>query len=108
MSGGKHSRTVRQLRRRIEVVLEEEQALRKPPPPPVSQAHEAIRDQIERAMGEVHKRVPEGMDLEEALDQNPELATSGARIIGLIREEQDFLASQGVDPRPYDRYEPRF
>jgi hypothetical protein len=25
-----------------------------------------------------------------------------------MQEEEEFLADQGVDPRPYDRYEPKF
>ena len=30
--------------------------------------------------------------------------TRGAEIVALSREEHAFLASQGVDPRPYERY----
>ena len=30
------------------------------------------------------------------------------RRIEAVLEEQDFLESQGVDPRSYDRYEPKF
>jgi hypothetical protein len=48
------------------------------------------------------------MSLEEASVQNPELANAGARIIVLMREERDWLAGQGVDPRPFNRYEPKF
>jgi hypothetical protein len=48
--------------------------------------------------------VNEGMDLEEALAQSDELANAGAQIIVLMREEHAFLAGQGVDPQPYERY----
>jgi len=105
--GGKHGHTIRRLRRRIDAVLEQEREHRKPPPPPISPEHAAIPDRIERAMGVILKQVPEGVDLEQAADQNPELANAGARILVLIREEQDWLASQGVGPRPFNRYEPK-
>ena len=58
-------------------------------------------------MGAVLKQVPEGMELDEALAKNDTLANAGAHIVVLIREEQEFLIGQGVDPRPYDRFEPR-
>jgi hypothetical protein len=108
LPAGRHGHKIREYQRRIDALLEAERDRHKPPPPPISPAHAALRNRIERDMGAVLKQVPEGMELEEALDQNPELAASGARIIGLIREERDFLASQGVDPRSYDRYEPRY
>jgi hypothetical protein len=106
--GGKHSHTIRRLRRRLGDAVERERERRKPPPPPISPEHAAMRDRIERAIGAVHQQVPEGMDFEDALMENYELATSGAHIMALMREEQDFLADQGVDPRPYARYEPKF
>ena len=106
--GGKHGHTIRQLRRRIDAVLEAERERRRPPPPPISPEHAAMRDRIERAIGAVHKQIPEGMDLEEACDQNPELANAGVHILVLMREEGEFLAGQGVDPRPYARHEPKF
>jgi hypothetical protein len=31
-----------------------------------------------------------------------------ADLVGLMQEEEAYLADQGVDPRPYDRYEPKF
>ena len=105
--GGKHGHTIRQLRRRLDRAIELEREARRPPPPPISPEHQTMRDRIERAMAEIQKRVPEGMDFEEASVENPELATAGAHIVVLIREEQDWLASRGVDARPYDRYEPK-
>jgi hypothetical protein len=67
-----------------------------------------MRDRIERAMAEVHKQVPEGMDLEATLaqcdDLSDELASRGAHIVAMIRAEHEFLIGQGVDPRPYERY----
>jgi succinate dehydrogenase/fumarate reductase flavoprotein subunit len=102
--GGKHGHTIRQLRRRIDAVLEQEQERRKPPPPPVSPEHAEMRDRIQRRIGAALELVPEGMDLEEALAQCDELANAGAHIVVAIRQEQDFLAGQGVDPRPYTRY----
>ena len=105
--GGKHGHTIDRLRRRIDRVIEAEQERRRPPPPPVSPEHAEMRDRIERAIATVQKQVPEGMDFEEASVQNPELANAGVHIVLMIREEQEFLIGQGVDPRPYDRYEPR-
>jgi hypothetical protein len=88
----------------MDAVLEEERERRKPPPPPISAAHGTIRDRIERAMGALHEQIPEGTDLEEAMEQSPELADLSLQILVLAREEHAFLASQGVDPRPYARY----
>ena len=102
--GGRHGHTVRRLKSRIDAVLEDERERRKPPPLPISAAHGAIRNRIERALGALHEQIPEGSDLEEAIDQSPELADLSLRILGLAREEHAFLASQGVDPRPYNRY----
>jgi hypothetical protein len=48
------------------------------------------------------------MDLDEAVEENPDLAAPVAELLVLERKEQDFLADQGVDPRPYDRYYPKF
>ena len=64
---------MREYKRRIDALLEAEQERRKPPPPPISEEHAAIRERIERAWGAVVKQIPEGTDLEEALDQSEEL-----------------------------------
>ena len=102
--GGRHGHTVRRLKSRIDAVLEDERERRKPPPSAISAAHGAIRGRIERAMGALHEQIPEGTDLEEAMDQSEEIRDLSLDILVLMREEHEFLASQGVDPRPYDRY----
>jgi succinate dehydrogenase/fumarate reductase flavoprotein subunit len=104
MPAGRHSHKIREYKRRIDALLEEERERRKPPPPPISEEHAEMRDRIQRRIGAALDLVPEGMDLEEAIAQSDELANAGAEIVVLMREEQTFLASQGVDPRPYERY----
>ena len=104
MPAGRHSHKIREYKRRIDAVLEEERERRKPPPLPISEEHAKLRDRIQRRIGAALELVPEGMDLEEALAQSDELSNAGAEIVALWREEQTFLASQGVDPRPYERY----
>ena len=104
MPAGRHSHKIREYKRRIDALLEEERERRKPPPPPISEEHAEMRDRIQRRIGAALELVPEGMDLEEALAQSDELANAGAHIVVLMREEHAFLAGQGVDPRPYDRY----
>lgn len=65
-------------------------------------------DELEERLDELEPQSPEGKDLEGAIHENPELANDAADILGLMQEEQAFLACMGVDPRPYDRCEPRF
>ena len=95
---------MREYKRRIDALVAEERERRRPPPPPISEEHAEMRDRIERAIGAALELVPEGMDLEEAIAQSDELANAGAHIVVLMRQERTFLASQGVDPRPYERY----
>ena len=95
---------MREFKRRIETLVEADRERQKLPPPPISEKHAAMRERIERTMGALDEQIPEGSDLEEAIDQSPELADLSLRILGLAREEHAFLASQGVDPRPYNRY----
>jgi hypothetical protein len=102
--GGRHGHKIRRLRRRIDAVLEEERERRKPPPPPISEEHAAMRERIARLWDTLYEQIPEGTDLDEAMDQIPELAELARQSLRLARQERDFLASQGVDPRPYDRY----
>jgi hypothetical protein len=78
--GGRHGHKVRELKRRMDAVLEEERERRRPPSPPVSAEHAAIRDRIERreaeidarigrfvrAVAELHPRLPEDASLLEA------------------------------------------
>jgi len=111
MSGGKHGHTIRRLRRRVDAVVEAERERRKPPPPPpppISEEHAAMREHIERAWGAVIKLIPEGTDLEEAMDQSEGIRDRIIDILMMEGEEVEFLASQAVDPRPYERHEPKF
>jgi succinate dehydrogenase/fumarate reductase flavoprotein subunit len=108
MPADRHRHKIREYKRRIDVLVEAERERQKPPPPPISEEHAAIRDRIGRAWGAVVKLIPEGTDLEEALDQSEELRDLTIDIGELIGEEAKFLVSQGVDPRPYERYEPKF
>jgi len=111
MPAGRHGHKIREYKRRIDALLEAEQERRKPPPPPpraINQEHAAMRERIERTWGAVFEQIPEGTDLEEALDQSEELRDLTIDISVLIDEERAFLVSQGVDPRPYDRHEPKF
>jgi hypothetical protein len=111
MPAGRHGHKMREYKRRIDALLEAERERRKPPPPippPISEEHAAIREHIERAWGAVVKLIPEGTDYEEAMDQSEEIRDLTIDILELEREEVELLVSQGVDPRPYDRYEPKF
>jgi hypothetical protein len=110
--GGRHGHKIRELKRRMDAVLEEERAAREPPPPPVSSEYAAMRELIERGLAEIERQLPNGKDrreaLGEAIRENPDLANDAAELVGLMREEHEFLAGLGVDPRPYDHYEPKF
>src|ERR687890_142637 len=107
MAAGRHGRKIREHKRRIDALLEAEQERRKPPPPippPISEEHAEMRERIERAWGAVVKLIPEGADLEEAMDQSEEIRDLTIDILMMEGEEVEFLASQGVDPRPYERH----
>jgi hypothetical protein len=104
MPAGRHGHKMREFKRRIETLVEAERERQKPPPPPISEKHAAMRDRIERTMGALDEQIPEGTDFEEAMEQIPEVADLSLEILVLAREEHAFLASQGVDPRPYNRY----
>jgi hypothetical protein len=67
-----------------------------------------MRDRIERELAELDAQIPEGMDLDEAVADNPDLAAPAVECLVLMQEEEAFLAGEGVDPRPYDRYQPKF
>jgi hypothetical protein len=99
--GGRHGHKVRELKRRIDAVLDEERAAREPSPPPISVEHAAMRERIERCMAELEGQIPDGKDLDEAIYENPDLANVAAELVGLMREERDFLTGQGMDPRPW-------
>jgi hypothetical protein len=131
--GGRHGHKIRELKRRIDAVLEEERAAQEPPPP-ISAEHAAIRERIERREAEIEGRIgrfvravaaldprlPEDASFQEAnralMDLrdhpgHPELAEESIEIAcgdfidlwKLHEEERDFLAGQGVDPRPWCR-----
>jgi hypothetical protein len=104
--GGRHSHKVRELKRRIDAVLEEERAAQEPPPPPISEEHAAMRERIERLWAEfIGPLDPESPDFRERLGErireDPNIANVGARAWQVAREEEEYLLSQGVDPRPW-------
>jgi len=108
MPAGRHGHKIREYKRRIDALLEAERERRKPPPPPISEEHAAMRERIERAWGAVVKLIPEGTDYEEAMDQSEEIRDLTIDILMMEGKEVEFLVSQGVDPRPYERHEPKF
>jgi hypothetical protein len=111
MPAGKHTRKIREYTRWIDALLEAERERWKPPlppPPPISEEHAAMRDRIERAWGAVVKLIPEGTDYEEAMDQSEEIRDLTLDFLVMADEEVAFLASQGVEPRPYECHEPKF
>jgi hypothetical protein len=104
--GGRHGHKIRELKRRIDAVLEEERAAREPPPrepppPPISAEHAAMRERFERGLAELEGQIPEGKGLDGAIDEKAKLANDAAVLAGLKRKEREFLADQGVDPRPW-------
>ena len=111
MPAGKSPRKLRQFTRRIDRLLAAERERSRPPtspPPPISEEHAAIREHIERAWGAVLKLIPEGTDYEEAIDQSEEIRDLTLDYLEMADGEVEFLASQGVDSRPYQRHEPKF
>jgi hypothetical protein len=75
-------------------------------PLPISSEHAAIKERIERLWAEFigpldlesphfHER------LDERIVEDPDIANVGARAFQVAREEEEYLASQGVDPRPW-------
>jgi hypothetical protein len=67
-----------------------------------------MRERIKCAWGTVVKLIPEGTDLEEAMDQSEEIRDLTLDFLVMADEEVEFLVSQGVDPRPYQIHEPKF
>jgi hypothetical protein len=112
MPAGKHGHKIREYKRRIDALLVEAERERRkpppPPPPPISEEHAAMRERVERAWGAVVKLIPEGTDYEEAMDQSEEIRDLTLDYFVMADEEVEFLASQGVDPRPYQIREPKF
>jgi len=113
MPAGRHGHKIREYKRRIDALLETERERRRPlspPPPPISEEHAALRRQI----AELYRTLldpenPKGTDqmksFEERMEENPELANVGAKLITLKREELALLAKNGVDYRPYESYQ---
>ena len=66
--GGRHSRKIRKLKRRIDAVLEEERAAREPPPLPICAEHATIRERIERREAEIEARIGRFVRAVAALD----------------------------------------
>jgi len=112
MPAGKHSHKLREYTRRVDALFAKERERRRPlgpPPPPISAAHADLRRQIaEFYRTLLDLEIPEGPDqmkrLEERLDESAELASVGAKLITLKREERALLAKNGLDYRPYESY----
>jgi hypothetical protein len=107
--GGRHGHTLRQLRRRIDEVLEEGRERRRPIPPPISEEHAALRERIIEELRAIE------WDYSTAADTwygdplpTPETLHHSIEAMVLMRKEHEFLTDQGVDPRPYERYERKF
>jgi hypothetical protein len=52
-------------------------------------------------VAELEGQIPDTKHLDEAVYENSELANDVALLVALMREEREFLAGQGVDPRPW-------
>jgi hypothetical protein len=105
--GGRHSHKVRELKRRIDAVLEEERAAQEPPPPPISAEHAALRERIVEEWRAIE------WDYSHSADTwygdplpTPETLNHSVKAAVLMRQEKELLAEHGVDYRPYNRYEP--
>jgi hypothetical protein len=113
MPAGKHGHKMREYKRRIDALVGAERERRRPlspPPPPINEEHTALRRQIAEGYRTLlDLKIPEGPDqmkwLEERMLENPELASVGAQLITLQREERSLLAKNGVDYRPYEAYQ---
>jgi hypothetical protein len=109
MPAGRHGHKMREINRRVDALLEKERERRQPPlppPPPISEEHAALRKKIAEDMRALfNTEDPDGTDLLKRVDENPELATVAARLLGLVRKEEKLLAEHGVDYRPYDTYD---
>jgi hypothetical protein len=102
MPAGRHGHKIRKLKRRMDAVLEEERERQKPPPPPISEEHAALRRQIEEVARTIFDpEDPEGTDLLKRVEENAELASVAAKVLMLMREEEELLAAHGVDWHPY-------
>jgi hypothetical protein len=123
MPAGRHGHKMRQYKRRIDALLEAERERRRPlspPPPPINEEHAALRRRIVEAYRTIFDpEDPEGLldpedpDLiewfketyDERVKENPELANIARTLIRLQREEDELLAKNDVDYRPYEVYQ---
>jgi hypothetical protein len=100
--GGRHGHKVRELKRRIEAVLEEERERHTPPPPPISSEHAAIRERIERREAEIEGRIGRFVRAVAALDPRlPEDASfeEADRVLMDLRDhpEHPELAEESIE-----------
>jgi hypothetical protein len=90
MPAGRHGHKIREINRRVDALLEAERERRRPltpPPPPISEEHAALRRKIEETARPLfNTEDPDGTDLLKRVDENPELATVAARVLGLVRK----------------------
>ena len=123
MPAGRHGHKMRQYKRRIDALLEaERERLRplSPPPTPISEEHAELRRRIAEACRTLFDiEDPKGLldtqdpDLwewfeetyEERVKENPELSNILRTLVRLQREEDELLAKNGVDYRPYEVYQ---
>ena len=123
MPAGRHGHKIREYKRRIDALLEAQRERRRPlspPPPPINEEHAALRRRIAEACRTLFD--PEGPEclfdledpdliewFEEAYDErvkeNPELDDILRTLVRLQREEDELLAKNGVDYRPYEIYQ---
>jgi hypothetical protein len=101
--GGRHGHKVRELKRRIDAVLEEERENRRPPPPPISAEHAALRERIVEECKAMEWDYS-FLDWRGNLTCTAESAHHGAQALVLMREERELLARHGVAWRSYDHY----
>ena len=104
MPGGKRGHKLRHYMRRVDRVLEEEQGRRGPPPPPISAEHLALRERILEEYRAIEWD-PNFRDRRGDPMCTPESAHHAAEVVGLMFEEQRFLAERGVNWRLYDNYQ---
>jgi hypothetical protein len=108
MPAGRHGHKIRELKRRMDAVLEEERERRRPltpPPPPISEEHAALREKIAEGLRALRDpEDPEGTDLAAAVERDPDLLDVVGDVLDLQLKEKKLLAEHGVDYRPYETY----
>lgn len=100
MPGGRRGHKVRELRRRIDTVLEEERERRRPIPPPVNEEHATLRKRIEEVSQMLRDAEnSEDFDPVSGIIDSPDARRAAVRSIGMMYEEQKLLEAHGVDWR---------